>query len=214
LSGWLLYRLKKERVNMSELKMYKMKMSGVNGAGYFMFKEGILRTLYYEFEEWLGIFLPQREKDIHDMKGFWNEKGVTFVELVPKTTEEKLALFCAFFKEKRGSGYTPKQNEKNNIKNVMVTEKLLQVYFSNQTYPLSYAKSVTDYIRHYNYIRDIEKNPQGLAQRPQSMPERPDTAYEKTLNGPALSSYREHMYKLGWRFNKDLSTLYNINERK
>lgn len=196
------------------MKMYRMKMAGVSGAGYFMYRDGILRTLYYEFEEALQLYLPQREQDIADRAKFWNDHGVTFVELVPKTVEEKLALFCAIFKEKRKAGYTPKQNEKNNLKVVMVTDKLLHTYFDNQAFPLSFAKSITDYIRHYNHIRVLEKTTQGVGQCPPKYPDRPDNDYEKRLDGPNLSAFREHLYKIGWRFNKDNATWYNIHEKR
>jgi hypothetical protein len=184
--------------------MYKMKMAGVSGTGYFMFKDGVLRTLFYEFQESLYMYLPQREHEITEKAKFWNERGVTFEELKARTTEEKLALFCAVFKDKRGSGYTPKQNEKHNIKQVMVTERLLKTYFENTTYPLSYAKSVNDYIRNYNYVRDIDKNGAPVS-NPYKFPAVYDPDFEKKLNGPALSDYRAHLRDLGWRFDKELA---------
>lgn len=100
-----------------------------------------------------------------------------------------------YFKAKRGTNYSAKKQEKVNIKNVVVSDDLLAAYFSTEAYPLNYSKSINDYIKHYNYIRDVSKN--GKPEKA-AFPNEYNLSFERTLDSQTLPKYWQHLRQLGW----------------
>ncbi|MBL6448542.1 hypothetical protein JMN32_19685 [Fulvivirga sp. 29W222] len=188
-------------MNISIYKITTRKAGSLKGAAYILFKDDILSAVNWEFKR----PLTDREKDIVRAKFPFNLTDLTALkevfevtEMEAKTAHDKLKLFCMYFKAKRGSTYTAKKQEKANIKEVVVTKGLLNTYFSNDSFPLTYAKSINDYIRHYNYIRDINRN--GLPEK-SKFPNEYDARFEKQLSPEELSQYWSHLRNLGFRQN-------------
>ena len=102
--------------------------------------------------------------------------------------------FCAMYK---GVAYRAGKEEKANMKLVSVTKELLHTYFTATQYPLSSVKSMADYVRQYNAVRDLATN--GKPVKQQSFPDHPDSDYEKTLGPEKLSAFRMHLVQLGWK---------------
>ncbi|ELR69201.1 hypothetical protein C900_05397 [Fulvivirga imtechensis AK7] len=188
-------------MSISIYKVTTRKQSTLKGAAYLLFKGDVLSAVNWDFNR----PLTDHEKNVirskfpfsqEDLKGFGEIFAVK--EMEAKTAHDKLKLFCMYFKARRGSTYTAKKQEKANIKEVVVTEGLLNTYFSNDSFPLSYAKSINDYIRHYNYIRDINRN--GIPEK-SKFPNEYDARFEKQLSPEELSQYWAHLRNLGWRQN-------------
>lgn len=181
-------------------KIYKLTHKDYRGAAYAMFKKGELSEFLLLFDPALrsydakafANYFPFKEDDLKDVC----VARFAYAELVPRNVEDKIAMFCMKFRAQRNSAYTAKKEERANIANVMVSEPLLNVYFANDGFPLNYAKSINDYIRHYNYIRDIASN--GTPKK-DGFPDVYDRDYERTLDGEKLSAYRSHLVQMGWR---------------
>lgn len=180
------------------INIYKITKPPLKGCFYIMYKNGVAKQILLEFDELLQVdqlmirqFLALEENQLEMMKPYF-----AYVLLQPRTVNDKIAAFCMTFQAHRNSAYTPKKNERANVAQVTMSDKLLQVYFTSDSFPLSYAKSINDYIRHYNYIRDIATNGKPVRG---SFPEVYDREYERTLEGEKLSAYWQHLIKLGWR---------------
>jgi hypothetical protein len=183
------------------INIYKVTHSKYRGAAYLMFKKAEIREVLIEFDPFLegreraelAQYLPFKEEEFVHL-----ESHTDFVaaQLKPRTVADKVAAFCMRFRAHRNSPYTCKKTERANLNEITMSDRLLEVYFTTDTYPLSYAKSITDYIKHYNYIRDIATNGKPVKS---GFPDVYDREYERTLEPEKLSLYWQHISKLGWR---------------
>lgn len=179
--------------------IYKYTLKGVKGCAYLSYRNGRIREALFDFQ---GYWLwPEAEKGFPYLEELLGDDAV---KLEPRTAQDKIVMFCMTFRKHRGTPYTPKKQEKANIVQVSVTAKLLDVYFSSTDFPLSYAKSINDYIKHYNFIRDLERNGRPTKSR---FPDVYDRDFERTLDGETLSAYRQHLIKLGWKKVEGVWTL-------
>lgn len=180
--------------------IYKITHKSYRGAAYAMYKKGELCEFLLMFDPVLSSFdakalsnhFPFKATDLPDLA----VARFQYVELVPRTAADKIAMFCMTFRAFRNSAYTAKKEERANIADVTVSDKLLTAYFTNDTFPLTYAKSINDYIRHYNYIRDIATNGTPVKS---AFPDVYDREFERGLEGEKLSAYWVHLNKLGWK---------------
>lgn len=165
------------------------------GCAYLLFLNGTLSAVNWDFKR----SLTEDEKDIVRESFPFTIEDLQLPSIFDvsepknKTAHEKLRTFCIIHKAIRGTAYTPKAQEKANIKNVVVTQSLMETYFNNTAYPLTYAKSINDYIKHYNYIRDLNKNG-----APGKYPNEYIKAFEKSLQPDELPKYWAHLRSLGW----------------
>lgn len=181
------------------INIYKITHKDHPGAMYLLYKKEEISEVLFSFVPSLGHyrqkliakFFPFREDEL---KAFAKGTEMECTLIQPRTVNDKIAAFCLTYRAHRNSPYTPKKNERANLTQVTMSDKLLQVYFSTDSFPLSHAKSINDYIRHYNYIRDLAING-----KPSSFPDVYDREYERTLEGEKLSAYWQHLVKLGWR---------------
>jgi hypothetical protein len=179
--------------------IYKLTIQGLAGAAYFSYKDGALLEVLLSFKELPSIWSDFRQCIPADERYVLAQhvpKQYHIEILKPRTVSDKLAAFCMTFRRYRNSAYSTKKQERTNIADVMMSDKLLEAYFSCNDYPLTYAKSISDYIRHYNFIRDIATNGKPAKSR---FPDVYDREFEKTLEGETLSAYWQHLNKLGWR---------------
>lgn len=121
---------------------------------------------------------------------------LTATEIKGRSVADKVALFCLVYYRYKGQPYRAMKEEKANMGTVSVTPQLLDSYFTHTAYPLSHNKSMADYVRHYNTVRDLAHN--GVPKK-SAFPDYPDSEYEKTLSPEKLSAYRVHLVSLGWK---------------
>jgi hypothetical protein len=181
--------------------IYKVTLKGQPGALYVSYHNERLKECLFMFEPFLtpqsrgllSSFFPYEESELETLR---QKTAFDYNLLVPRNASDKLAMFCMTFRNHRNQPYTPKKNEKANMTDVSVTQQLLDVYFSNTEFPLTYAKSISDYIKNYNYIRDIAANGKPDKNR---FPDVYDREYERTLDADRLSLYWQHLNRQGWK---------------
>lgn len=171
---------------------YKLTIKGMKGCAYVSYKNDVLLMAINELKstgcEPVGGFVIPLIKG--HLAHFHCE------EIKPKTVSAKAALFVLMFKEHRNVVYTPSKIELSNLRHVTMSEQLLKVYFAAKDYPLAGPKTISDYIRNYNAVRDLAAN--GPAVKA-GFPDYFDSGYEKMLSPEKLSAYRLHLVALGWR---------------
>lgn len=173
------------------MKISTYKIACVVGTAYAMYQDGWLTMLISEMKiDDDHLDFPCREIDLIGNTFFTN------AELKPKTVADKVALFCLKYKQHKGQPYRARKEEKANMKLVTVTEQLLDTYFANVNYPLNPAKSMVDYVYHYNAIRDIAANGKPV----RSFPDVYDREYEKIIGDDVskLQAYWAHLRAQGW----------------
>lgn len=178
--------------------IYKVTSSSFDGTAYAAYDNGILTMLLCDWKPFtitgkLGAdMFPLKEWDLENSELFTAKK------LVPKSVADKVAMFCIKYKQYKKLTYRATKEEKANMKLVSVTEDLMKAYFGNTQYPLTATKSMADYVRHYNTIRDLAAN--GSVVKVKSrFPEVYDRDFESKLEGETLSAYWQHLIRLGWR---------------
>ena len=164
----------------------------MKGNAYALFTDGKLTMLTCDFEtisQGTGFPLLQSE--------LLTSRTWVATELKGKSTADKIALFCMLYLQHKGTAYRTTKQERANIKHVTVNELLLNTYFKATQYPLTGLKSVSDYIRHYNQVRDLATNGQPVRQK---FPDHYDREYEKMIADDVskLQRYWAHLRSLGW----------------
>lgn len=176
--------------------IYKVTSSSFDGAAYAAYDNGVLTMLICEWK----FDSPECGADMFPLKERYLKTSTIFSWklLVPRSVADKVALFCIKYKQFKKLTYRATKEEKANMKLVTVTEDLLKAYFGNSQYPLTATKSMADYVRHYNTIRDLAAN--GSVVKVKSrFPEVYDRDFESKLEGETLSAYWQHLNRLGWR---------------
>lgn len=174
--------------------IYKIVLPGTSGAAYAVFTDGVL---VHFINEWSRFTEPPQYIPIKE--GHFNAWATEYHVTPLKsghTLAEKVALFCIVFREVKGFAYHARKIEKANLKHVTVNRDLLLSYFNTFTFPLTSAKSMEDYVRHYNYVRDMTHN--GKPEK-STFPDVYDREYEKRLEPGPLTLYWGHLRKLGWK---------------
>lgn len=123
-------------------------------------------------------------------------------------TNEKIALFCNYFKMANGIQYRISKAEVGMIKNVEINDDLLERYFNSQEW-WAKVKSVTNYVKNINQIRTLvaktstDGHPNGW-----------DAAYFKGLDGTQIGAYYKHLSSLGLTAVKDrLGNIVNYEKK-
>lgn len=173
--------------------LYKIGFEGEKGQAYASYTDGILRMFINDISKFSTPpkYIPIQEGLLELVERIHTVKLVQ-----ARTVAEKVAMFCLLYKEYRQVAYRASKEEKANMKLVAASKDLLHTYFTQTAYPLSGPKSISDYIRHYNAVRDLATN--GRPAR-STFPDHPDSEYEKTLSPEKLSAYRLHLVQLGWK---------------
>ena len=176
---------------------YKLTLKGVKGQAYASYARGLLlqciNELAMDYDKdttteppMIPVYWPDRVYSVF-----------AFEELKPKSVSAKCALFVLMYKEHRSVVYTPSKIERANLRHVTVSPELLTVYLTAKDYPLAGPKSITDYIRNYNAVRDLAVNGKPVKA---GFPDVYDREYERTLgdNPAKLQLYWAHLRTLGW----------------
>jgi hypothetical protein len=175
---------------------YKITLEGSTGASYAQYEDGTLRMFINEWSKFTEPprAIPVKEKYLLAMHG----AEINVAELRPRSVADKVALFCLRHKELLKFTYRPMKAEKANMKDVTVNDEYLKLYFTNNDFPLNKNKSMADYVRHYNVVRNLAIN--GLPDKVKSrFPDVYDREFERSLEGETLAAYWEHLRNKGWR---------------
>lgn len=180
------------------MKVATYKVTGrAPGQAYAIYQDGVLKQLLCDFDlpaisAITGEEFPLRELDLLHSEVFTAKK------LEPRSVADKVALFCLHYKQHKTVAYRAGKEEKANLKHVVVNEQLLKVYLTSASYPLTGTKSMADYVRHYNAIRDLAANGKTVKS---GMPAVYDLSYEKLISEDVskLQRYWAHLRGLGWK---------------
>ena len=138
--------------------------------------------------------------DMFPLKEFDLQRSemLTAKELKAKSVADKVAMFCMLYKNHKGITYRAMKEEKANLKSVTVNEQLLNTYFATVQYPLTGIKTMADYVRHYNAVRDLATNGKPVKN---SFPEVYDKQYEAMIGDDVskLQRYWAHLRAQGWK---------------
>lgn len=192
---------------------YKITLRNLSGAAYAMYEDGCLSMFLNELERngpELFMLMPNVCMSELHLKGL---TGITVQQLQPKTVADKVALFCLKYKQHKGQPYRAMKEEKANLKTVTVTNVLLDAYFTNDNYPLNTTKSMADYVRHYNTIRDLAANGRPVKR---VFPDVYDREYERRIGDDVvkLQAYWQHLRNIGWYKSEGVWTRNNLNSNQ
>ncbi|MEQ9426979.1 MAG: hypothetical protein RJQ09_21330 [Cyclobacteriaceae bacterium] len=134
--------------------------------------------------DWLHSHWPQKEEHIFNVAS--PKLEVTKIE--PRSVKDKTAMFCAAYKHYRGVTYQPKKLEKANLKTVVVTSNLLDIFFQSGLSNFT----IDNYIKRINQTKDAAKNGFG-----KKHPDYWDEDYERSLQGAELQAYWQHLKSKG-----------------
>jgi hypothetical protein len=175
------------------VKAYKV--TNQYGTAYAMYEHGYLTMLLSELKPQAGDLLHQD----FPLTEFALEHSELYSSklIVPTSVADKVALFCLLYKHYKKVSYRAMKEEKANLKTVTVNGQLLNTYFTNVNYPLSQTKSMADYVRHYNTVRDLATNGKPVKS---AFPNVYDREYEKRIaeDVSKLQRYWAHLRAHGW----------------
>ena len=182
--------------------IYRLKSPRITGTIFVLYRDGLFSALdgadaKLSPEQWAYLL-----RTVPVQEGGWGTVALgtlTATLVVPRSVKEKVVAFCAAHKDYRGVVYVPKLLEKANLKDVMVTDELLKVFFES---PLQNF-TLKNYIDRINITRDQARN--GRAGTG-AFPNRWDAAFVATLNPEQLNHYRAHLRSLGLVYNTRLQT--------
>lgn len=178
---------------------YKITLHSIKGQAYALYEKGMLSYFINELDNDQAVRALFPTIALSEV-AFKSLTGIKIQELKPKSSSDKIALFIFTWKQHKGTTYRPTKEEKANITNVTVTQELLNTYFKATQYPLAGLKSISDYIRHYNEVRDLARN--GTPTKKETFPDVYDRDFEKMIgdNPEKLTRYRAHLRALGWQY--------------
>lgn len=181
------------------IKVFKCINPKLPGALYMRFENedlthvefGFTKPLKAEQWRWIRERLPQHQHELPELG-----EGFQIGEVTPKSVREKIIMFCSYYKHYRKINYVAKSQEKNNLKNVPVSDQLLRIFFESPLVDFT----LTNYIKRINITKDISLNGrQNLSNNTQKMPDHWDRDYERKLSTEDMVKYHQHLHSLGWR---------------
>lgn len=118
----------------------------------------------------------------------------TFKEIKVLEKEDKISLFCLFYKHYRTIDYTQLKTDAKDLKDVPVTRELLKSYFEATEWWCK-VKNVKNYCHNINNIKELKLN---IKTKPQ-FPNEYDKGFESKLEPKELQDYWRHLNSLGWK---------------
>lgn len=122
--------------------------------------------------------------------------GMIITPLPTRTAKDKIAHFCAAFRDYRGVVYKPTQNEASNIRTVLVSKELLATFFET---PGLMDFTIRNYIQRINITRDVQKNGRDAKER---FPNHFDKDFFQKLPVEKHGAYYAHLRAHGLQFIK------------
>ncbi len=190
---------------MATLNKYRIKSKRLKGSLILVYKDSYLYSFINEFEQhlntqqWTNLMekLTINEADVYELKSIGLE-----VSRVADKTNEKIALFCDYYmKYHNGLKYKVSPADSGKIKHVVITDKLLTVYFTSDNFLFKNKHSISNYTRYFNELNQEANKPK--ENKPKSKyPNQYNASFERTLSGNELSNYWKHLRDLGLKPKK------------
>ena len=177
------------------INVYKLKSNKFSGAIYLTFDGSLLTCIDFHLNSpltdrqfyWLRERLPKYRIEIQKLI---EGTGMTCEEVNAHSVQDKIIMFCKYYKHYRGFNYKPQTLEKANVKNVQVTKEYLEAFFQSDLSDFT----LNNYIKRFNITRDFVHN----GKPDKRFPNQPDPDFEKKLSGKELSDYWAHLRKKGY----------------
>lgn len=118
--------------------------------------------------------------------------------LIAQSDRDKIALFCSFYQKYIGIKYKPTGADAGKVKGVAMDDEMLAFYFESHDFKVR-EKSIGNYVKYYNWIRQMFANPQLFATA--KFINEWDEEYARKLSPKDFTEYRQHLVKLGWMVN-------------
>lgn len=119
-------------------------------------------------------------------------------EINEMASNDKIAMFCRYFFDNMKVKYKVSAADAGKIKNVEVTDKLMEVYFK-KTQWWSKTKSISNYVKHFNELRTLAAGtyPDKTVKR---WPDEWTASFENSITDMReLNEWYKHLYSLGLR---------------
>jgi hypothetical protein len=178
------------------VSVYKLTSPRMVGTVYIYYFDGQLAgldfglaTLKPDQVEYLLAHTPVRSSELATVQ----IGQVTVKLLEPRSIQDKVIMFCQWFRRYRGVTYTAKILEKANLKGIPVNVELLDVFFNS---PLANF-TLSNYIQRINQTKDHLKN--GAERQRARFPNEWSRETEAKYQGKDLEEYYQHLYRAGWR---------------
>lgn len=143
-----------------------------------------------------------------EVKGTWDEvrlaelkaKGYVVTVEREQTTQERIALWCKYYKHFKGLPYRVGAADSGKMKNMAVTEPLLRFYLDddraakagNASWLWKGKQSIANLARYWNEVRTAMVAPEA-SKHPNTW----SAEHLKKLDGPGISEYHKHLKSLG-----------------
>ena len=144
--------------------------------------------------------IPHKEEEVVKMAQLC-DYAVTVEKVKETSTGAKVRAFSAAYKDHLGITYKVLKNEPRKLEGIPVDSELLAAYFTSKEWWGNQPKSITNYTRNINNVRQL------LASKEIPKNDFPDDwskDYYSSLKPPSKAmDYLKHLYRLGWRFERD-----------
>lgn len=188
--------------------VYILKSKPTNRTIRIEYEGGYLMAIKMLFKERLSedkyrstlALIPYCETDLPNLAAASN--GIEIEKEQPreaKTTPEKIALFCLFYKKHTTVNYVATQAEPGMIRNVTIDEKLLDAYFTTDHFYIKNNYSITNYVRHFNLVQNYAY---GNTKQRNKYPNTYKPEFTKTLSPNQFNAYCQHLINLGLKPQK------------
>lgn len=114
----------------------------------------------------------------------------------PKVNQ-KIALWCTFFKKYQGYPYKIKQKEINLMRGLTVSEELLKAYFEHKSFPVE-IKNVANYSQHFNHVVGLMTGAVKPKEEKSKYPDDWSKQIEARYQGVELQEYWAFLRSKGW----------------
>lgn len=120
-------------------------------------------------------------------------KGIPHMDMehVPEAVNEKIAMFCRYYKRFLGISYKVMASDVGKIKLISPDEKLLEAYFTTQNFLFKDKYSISNLVKYFNELcASVSKK---------VYPNHYSKQIAAQYSGSDLVGYWEHLRKLGFQ---------------
>ena len=184
---------------------YKLTSKKIRGKIEVEFLDSVLNAFKIEFKQPLTqsqfdaftTHLPYKEDDINHYEGI----GLTVVKLDEAgsmAANQKIALFCEYYKRHHNLKYIASRQDGGKIKGIKVNDAILTAYFTSENFLFKGRNSISNLVKYYN-----ELLAEMATANKSKHPDHYSKAYETKLKQDELPDYYKHLRSLGLTVKKD-----------
>jgi hypothetical protein len=180
------------------MKVYKITSSKIEGWILLTYLDGYLTGIQIDVKgclndaqyKMLWQLIRSREDELLS-------EGMGNLDVKVEKTNEKIALFCGYYKQYLKVNYRASGIDGGKLKGFVVSDGLLKTYFTSNNFLFKGKHSVNNFVKYYNELR---QEASGETATRHTHPNYYDGDYEKKLsNAQALQTYWKHLINLGWK---------------